>query len=86
MKKTYQKPVILIENFSLNTSIAGDCEKPFSGHAQFICAIPDDSGTGMTIFGSSVDSNCVAEGNGDKAMYDGFCYHIPSASNQLFNS
>ena len=26
MKKTYKKPVVIIEDFSLQTSIAGNCE------------------------------------------------------------
>ena len=86
MKKTYSKPSVIIENFTLSTNIAGDCERPFNLQAQFICAIPDESGSGMTLFSGSVDSMCDAEGDGDKAIYDGFCYHVPTENRELFNS
>ena len=87
MKKTYEKPVIIIENFTLSTNIAGDCEKPFNLQAQFVCGIPDDFGLGADfyIFDTSAGGTCKVDGTGEE-MYDGFCYHIPSETNELFNS
>lgn len=85
MKKTYSKPVIIIENFSLSTNLAADCEKPFTLAEQFACGIPDESGTGLMIFDTSIASTCGVDGMGNE-VYDGFCYHIPSESNELFNS
>lgn len=86
MKKTYSKPSILIENFTLSTNIAGNCEKPYGLHEQFACGVPDDNGCGEIIFSLDVGSNCTVEGIGDKHIYDGFCYHVPSETNQLFAS
>ena len=86
MKKTYSKPHIVIEKFTLNTSIASNCEKPFTLFEQFACGVPDDNGYGDIIFSFDVASNCTVEGIGDKHIYDGFCYHVPSETNQLFAS
>lgn len=86
MKKTYSKPQIVIENFTLSTNVAGDCEQPYTLQAQFICAIPDTSGAGLNLFSTAFSGDCNVDGNGNTATYDGFCYHIPSEKNQLFNS
>ena len=85
MKKTYSKPSVVIENFTLSTNVAGDCEKPFNLQAQFVCGIPDDNGVGMNIFDPSKGGSCVIPGE-DDAKFDGFCYHIPTETNELFNS
>lgn len=86
-KKKYKKPMIVIESFSLDTNIAGNCEKPFNLQAQFVCGIPDENGLGMNIFTPGLDGgNCIVPGNGDNAKYDGFCYHVPTENNELFNS
>ena len=87
MKKTYSKPSILIENFALSTNIAANCDKPFNLQVQFVCGIPNDSGVpGMDIFDPTLGGSCVFPGDGDSAIYDGFCYHIPTETNELFNS
>lgn len=87
MKKEYTKPQIIIENFTLSTNLAADCEKPFTGIAQFVCAIASESNPGITIFNANLDdSDCEYNGDGNKDTYDGFCYHVPTESNQLFNS
>lgn len=85
MKKVYSKPMVAIERFTLSTNIAGDCEKPFSLQAQFVCGIPDENGLGMKIFNPSLGGDCVIPGE-DNAKYDGFCYHVPTETNELFNS
>ena len=86
MKKEYTKPQIIIENFTLSTNLAADCEQPFNLQAQNICGIPDENGLGMSIFAAGVQgSDCKIPGN-DEAKYDGFCYHVPTENNNLFNS
>lgn len=82
MKKTYSKPEIFFENFSLSTSIAGNCDVIIGLPSQFACGIPDENGTGSTIFSSG---NCTFPGD-ENTMYDKFCYHVPSDGSQLFNS
>lgn len=85
MKKTYVKPVVMIEKFTLSTSVAGDCEKPFNLQAQFVCGIPDDYGLNLKIFDTDLGGDCIIDGSGQE-VYDGFCYHIPTEKNELFNS
>lgn len=86
MKKTYVTPKIFFESFTLNTAIAGDCEVPFDLQAKGICAIPSTPDIGLNIFNiSAVGTQCKVQG-GDTATYNGLCYHIPDATNNLFNS
>lgn len=84
MKKTYSKPEIMFEDFTLNVNIAGDCEQTFGLQSVDTCGIPDIDGENH-IFAVSIGSNCVIQG-GDGELYNGFCYHIPTESNNLFNS
>ena len=86
MKKAYSKPEIVFENFSLTTSIAGNCEHIYT-FARDICSIPDENGLGMNIFSTGVaGTTCVIDGSPDSKTYDGFCYHIPTETNNLFTS
>lgn len=85
MKKIYTKPEIYFESFSLSTSIAANCDKIISLPSQFACGIPDDNGLGMNVFSPGPSSDCVLPGDSNKE-YDGFCYHVPTEVNQLFNS
>ena len=84
MKKVYSKPEIVFENFSLTTNIAGDCEEIYGFFARGTCGIPDSNGLGMNIFNEGT-GNCVIQGSDDE-LYNGFCYHIPTETNNLFNS
>lgn len=83
MKKTYKKPVAIIENFTLNTSIAGDCGiktyTPNSG----TCGI-EQEGLG-TVFMTGM-AGCSFQVSVDDGSYNGFCYHVPIDDNKLFNS
>ena len=86
MKKIYEKPEIYFESFSLSTNIASDCEVPFTLVGKDVCAIPDANGLNMGIFNASAaGSNCVIPGTGNET-YNGFCYHVPTASSNLFSS
>lgn len=75
----------MFEDFTLSTNIAGDCEEIFDLQAQGVCGIPDAYGLGMNIFNTSAGGNCFIQG-GDTDTYNGFCYHIPTESQNLFNS
>lgn len=83
MKKTYMKPEIMFEDFSLCTSIAANCEIKIDNHSSGGCGQPIEGLPGQFLF-ISADTGCTRcipdEGT------DGFCYHVPIESNNLFNS
>ena len=82
MKKKYVKPQIIIENFSLSTTIAGDCEgDPVGNPTRGTCAV---IGSGDIYMFSGTVSQCEFVIDGDQ--WDGFCYHVPTEYNNLFNS
>jgi hypothetical protein len=85
MKKTYSKPLIAIENFTLSTDMAANCENIFGLQAQDLCGIPDDNGLGFTIFNTELSNQCMFPGQ-DDSRFNGLCYHIPAERNNLFNS
>lgn len=85
MKKRYEKPQIVFEDFTLSTNIAGDCDvktwTPNSGK----CAYPvkDEFLGTLNIFTSEMVGICTTpEKDGE---YNGICYHAPYGDN-LFNS
>ncbi|MBQ8856548.1 MAG: hypothetical protein IJ024_00235 [Lachnospiraceae bacterium] len=86
MKKKYVKPQIVFEDFSLNTSIAGDCEGIVGNPSKGTCAV---IGTGnIAIFDGTV-SACVftpTDIGGTEDKWDGACYHVPTEYSNLFNS
>lgn len=84
MKREYKKPEIMFESFVLSTNIAGDCEKIVGNPAKDACGIMGSDGE--TLFGGNY-GGCGFDWEssfGDE--YDGFCYHNPSDTNNLFNS
>ena len=81
MKKTYTKPEIMFEDFSLSTSIALGCEIA-AHHAQNQCPYVEEY-FGEVIFTEKLVGICtvtVPDG------YNGLCYHVPSASQNIFAS
>lgn len=87
MKKAYEKPMILFENFSLSTNIAGDCESIVGEHARGICGITVSSGD--VIFSGNAVCNSTPGGfygNEEEDIWDGFCYHHFDDEHELFNS
>ena len=84
MKKTYEKPMIIFEDFSLSTSIAAGCEviNKNPSLADSCGYIPNDRWTGEPIFTTTI-SGCGSTQSGD---FDGLCYHVPTEDNNLFNS
>lgn len=81
MKKTYSKPEIMFESFTMSTNIAAGCEKIFGLYARGSCGIPTST-PGVIIFNSG---DCTDPG-GDEATYNGLCYHVPTEGDNLFNS
>ena len=83
MRKAYQKPEIMFEDFSLSTNIAGDCEGEFvKNPVRGSCGVPLNDGT--TVFVDR-DTGCDIE-MGQNYVHDGLCYHVPYESGNLFNS
>lgn len=83
MKKVYSKPEILFENFATSTSIAAGCDGPKVGPVVDSCFV---GGTGdVHMFDSDMQNVCYYTPQpGDP--FDGYCYHTPTDSNNLFNS
>lgn len=84
MKKEYAKPVIMFEDFTLNTSIASGCEAKTNLQARGSCGwIPDDRWNQGAIF---IDSSTGCAITPPEGKYDTLCYHVPNESYNLFNS
>lgn len=86
MKKKYVKPVIIFENFSLSTNIAGDCESTVGNPSKGTCAV---IGTGDIYMFSGTVTQCdykPEDLGGEEDKWNGFCYHVPTEYNNLFNS
>lgn len=73
MKKTYSKPGIVYEDFSLTTNIAACAVQ--ANYAQEVCGV--DFVPGLSLFNSGV-AGCTlpVEDGSDEA--NGVCYHNPS--------
>ena len=84
MKKTYSKPDIAFESFSLSTSIAGNCEVKTDTKGGGECGYPMD-GLGMLfIVGMGA---CTTPITDEMSLnFNGFCYHVPMENSNLFNS
>ncbi len=80
MKKVYVKPVLIFEDFTLNTNIAGDCDRIAGSPSKGTCGI-SGSAPGLDLFSVGIISGCVINGNDDES-----CYHVPTAATNLFNS
>lgn len=80
MKKTYSKPDIVFESFSLCTSIAAGCEAPVEsdGTVKF---------GRVSLFTNELEA-CGRKPNQDGAFpeYNGLCYHNPSETYNAFTS
>ena len=86
MKKVYKKPMICYESFASSTNLAAGCEKTISNQTMYVCGITT-SDPETVFFSTSVDGgDCNAPGTDDIQTNDGFCYHNPLDSQNLFNS
>lgn len=80
MKKTYNKPEIMFEDFSLNISIAS-CFVKNELPSLYTCGVADSAGD--IWFNSSVEGDYGCQILEEP---DGFCYHNPSDNNNYFAS
>ena len=82
MKKTYEKPQILFESFTLNTNISAGCEKPTNLPSWNQCGL-DFSGLMVFMDGMTGCTDIkITEGE----SFDGLCYHTPTEANNVFTS
>lgn len=84
MKKTYSKPEIMFEDFTLAVNIAAGCEKKINNPSQGACGVPTSSGE--TIFTDAVCDYTPGFYGQAEDQWDGFCYHVPSEGSNIFNS
>ena len=82
MKKIYSKPEIMFESFTLSENIAGDCAEPTGTPSEMQCAYGEDTDLGVAIFMDEITACIFKRPDGD----NGICYHIPTETNNLFNS
>ena len=92
MKKKYEKPMILFENFAMSTNIAAECAIKDVPATYGECGI-DLPGLGVVfVTGIQACDNGFAIPDIDDdptiidAKFDKFCYHIPQQNSNLFNS
>ena len=84
MKKKYSAPAIVFESFALSTNIAGGCEIIVDAPSSGNCGYAYEGGNGDTLFTEAASNACMTPIDDDAA--NGFCYHVPIESNNLFNS
>lgn len=78
MRKSYTKPEILFEDFTVTANIATGCDE-LCHSAEYVCALEKTYG-GMTlnIFTIGTVSNCDT---GPAGIFDNLCYHAPEGYN-----
>ena len=86
MKKSYQKPQIMFEDFSVSTNIASGCEHIASA-APDLCPVtlPWGSTTKVVFINESMGCK-TTPAEKDSDQYNGVCYHVPYESNNVFTS
>ena len=84
MKKAYTKPEIAYESFMMSTNIAGDCEGATpSNYSNY-----DSCGlllSGLFVFLEGYNG-CTDLPIGANDSWDGYCYHTPTETTNIFNS
>ena len=85
MKKAYAAPEIMFEDFSLCSSIAVGCEIIVDGKSGGTCGYAYEGGGGRTLFTEAM-GNSICNRAIDDDESNGFCYHVPTQANNLFNS
>jgi hypothetical protein len=84
MKKVYSKPVIMFEDFSLSTNIAGSCDVDTNVQSQNQCGMDF---SGVTVFLDTMNGCAIKVTSvGGDGEYGGICYHVFSNGYNLFNS
>ena len=77
--------MIIVEDFSLSTTIAGNCDLKTDTPRDGDCALSweDEFFGTVFVFTSAVSACAYPEDDGE---YNGICYHVPIDSSKLFNS
>lgn len=83
MKKSYSKPEIVFESFSLSTNIAGDCAVKTNTPSQNQCPYQGDFDYPIFI---TREMGCITTDPDGDGELNGFCYHVPTVGTNLFNS
>lgn len=87
MRKTYEKPKIAFESFSLSTNIAGNCEEDtkMQTNGNTDCGLSfGNQVVFMDWMGACTGANGIPVSSGD--AFNGICYHTPTEDKNLFNS
>ncbi len=85
MKRTYSKPDIAFESFSLATSIAGNCEIKTDTKGGGECGYYLDH-VGWVFLMEMIGGCKVKITEEQSHRYNGFCYHVPMENSTLFNT
>ena len=80
MKKVYEKPVVIFEDFSLSANVAGTCEVDVELPSQFQCGVEMLPTTNVIFLSDMSICNTYEE------EYLGGCYDVPTDDRNLFNS
>lgn len=85
MKKTYNKPEIVFEDFSLSTNIASDCDVKANSPTNNECGL---NFSGLMVFMNGMDgcADIKVDNVGGDGVWNGICYHVPVETSNLFNS
>ena len=89
MKKNYEKPEILIEDYNMTELFAtSPCEQKVNFSSGLTCHsweefddIDDDGNIIVGYLFSSGNASCNAGHIDDAGVYDGICYHAPEDNN-----
>ena len=83
MKKTYMKPQIMFESFTMSTNIAAGCRFTNVTHSsgELGCGYRDER-FGKVVFTSEMMCTTTE----DDGEHNGICYQTPVDSNSLFTS
>lgn len=86
MKKTYSKPEILFESFTMSTNIAGDCEVRTNLPSNLTCGVWFEGVGFVFVTGMNGCGEFPVDMDKETASFNGLCYHVPDSNNNLFNS
>lgn len=86
MKKTYSKPEIAFESFSLSHNIAAGCEEKTHTPAARACAV-DFSGVSLFLDDMDACKDIQVDNLGGDGEFNGICYHVyTDGQKNFFNS
>lgn len=84
MKKTYSKPQIMFEDFTLCTNIAAGC-----AYVEDVLPVQDQVGCGVKVGPDATDvifTDGLCYYGFDDGSYNNLCYYVPNSSTVLFGS